>query len=151
MLLILTTLISLSYAENADAKNELRNGMWALEGWALGNISVGLTGSLQSTDPLQSSFHQMNAGWNVINAGLATGGLLSKKPMSAPTLKKIFLINAGLDLGYVLGGALLRQQGIKENDVQKIGWGNSIMLQGSFLFAFDGVMGWRMSRYPVTL
>ena len=28
-----------------------------------------------------------------------------------------------------------------------VGWGNSIAVQGSFLFVFDGIMGWKFQQY----
>ena len=58
----------------------------------------------------------------------------------------LFWINAALDVVYIAGGAVLRQQGIEKNNPQWIGWGDSIILQGGFLLVFDSVMGWRMQQ-----
>jgi len=88
----------------------------------------------------------MNAGWNVVNAGLASFALLDNKPIQPKKLAKIFWINAALDVLYIAGGVALRQQGLEKNNPQWVGWGDSIILQGGFLLTFDSLMGWRMQR-----
>jgi hypothetical protein len=95
-------------------------------------------------------FHQMNVIWNTINMGLAIPGYLkAKKANSSLTFsetirtqhqtEKIFLINSGLDIGYMAGGLLLRSSAktnVSKKD-QFNGYGNSLLLQGGFLFLFD--------------
>ena len=129
----------------ADPDIELKNGMWALNGWALGNMA-GFAGTMDMQDPQAQAFYQMNAGWNVVNAGLASAALLDTKPVKPKKMAQIFWINAALDVLYIAGGAVLRQQGMEKNNPQWIGWGDSIMLQGGFLLVFDSVMGWRMQQ-----
>ena len=134
---------ALSYA---TPEQELRQGMWALNGWALGNMLSSTPSTLYTQDRYTQSFHQMNLTWNVVNAGLASYSLLQNQPVEPQKMAKIFWINAGLDVLYIAGGLILRSQGIKQQNEQWIGWGDSIMIQGSFLFVFDGIMGWRMQK-----
>ena len=82
----------------ATPEQELRQGMWALNGWAMGNMISATPSALFAQDPYTQSFHQMNLAWNTVNAGLATYSLLSPKPVSPQKMAKIFWINAGLDI-----------------------------------------------------
>ncbi len=124
--------------------------MLVLGGWAAGNIILGLSlfpGSTGST----RQFHIMNAGWNAINLGLATFGYISAikaDPASYDLyqtlaenrkIQHLLLFNAGLDIGYMLGGAFLieRSKNTEKNTDLPRGFGQSIILQGAFLFAFD--------------
>ena len=129
----------------ANPQQEFRQGMWALNGWALGN-TTSLAGVMHD-DPQWSSFHQMNVGWNLVNAGLASYALANNKPIEPQKLEKIFWINSALDVVYVASGFWLRAEGQKRGNPQWIGWGESIMIQGGFLLVFDSVMGWRMGTY----
>ena len=61
----------------------------------------------------------MNAGWNVVNVGLASASLIRKKPVDTKKIKRVFFVNAGLDVGYVIGGILLSRNGSINNDPQQ--------------------------------
>lgn len=121
-----------------------------LGGYALANIAVGAVAAGQTSGEAKY-FHRMNVYWNLVNLGIAGAGLVSsrKKNTGSETLadavrqhenmKKILLLNTGLDVAYVVGGAYLRERGANHPDKadQLRGYGKSIMLQGGFLFAFD--------------
>ncbi len=124
--------------------------MMVLGGWAVANIATGaaLYGSASGEDRY---FHLMNVGWNVINLGLATFGYLGavksdpaafdllQSLQAQNRMEKILLFNAGLDVGYILGGVYLRERAKRDtkNPERLAGFGKSIILQGAFLFAFD--------------
>jgi hypothetical protein len=128
-------------------------GMYILGSWAIGNIAVGAYGWRNNEgDP--KYFSQMNLFWNAVNlaiAGFALHGSLSTDINSlcdsaiiSKHLKteKLFLINSGLDLGYIGAGYLMRHFSNNSRtraDMLK-GYGNSVMLQGSFLLVLDTVM-----------
>lgn len=127
-----------------------KTGMLVLGGWAVANIAGGLALSTQR-EGSEKYFHQMNAGWNIINLGIAGLGYLTALKVDPSSLslyesiqeqhkfQKILLLNAGLDVGYVLGGLYLTERSkntIKNPDRLK-GFGQAIMLQGAFLFVFD--------------
>ena len=124
----------------------LHRGMWVLQGWGLGNMATGIPIAITSKDPQTVAFFQMNAGWNVVNVGLASASLIRNKPVDTKKIKRIFFVNAGLDVGYVIAGILLSRKGDIDNEPQRIGYGNSIVLQGAFLLLFDAFMGWKMHK-----
>ncbi|GAB4044983.1 DUF6992 family protein [Spirosoma litoris] len=121
-----------------------------LGSFALANIAVGAIASGQTTGETKY-FHKMNVYWNLVNLGIAGAGLLAsrKRPSNGETIadavrkhenmKQILLVNAGLDVAYVIGGAYLRERAESHPDKadQLRGYGKSIMVQGGFLLAFD--------------
>ena len=50
------------------------------------------------------------------------------------------LFNAGLDVGYMATGAYLWERGIRKDSRGLKGYGQSLILQGGFLFTFDLIM-----------
>ncbi|MDG1481992.1 MAG: hypothetical protein P8R54_20545 [Myxococcota bacterium] len=140
-------LTALALGGEPSAERTLSAGMGTLNGWALANITTGSMLALQTDDPQQAAFHQMNAGWNTVNLALATTSLILDRPVAPQKVARMFWINTALDVGYMAGGLALRQRGLNLDEPRLVGWGESIFLQGSFLFVFDGVMGWKMQRY----
>ena len=123
--------------------------MLVLGGWAVTNIGVGLVGRANTTGSTRR-FHEMNAIWNVVNLGIAGFGYYSalREPAAGQALaamtadnnfQKILLFNAGLDVGYVLGGLYLTERARRPDaDTDRLkGYGRAVMLQGGFLLAFD--------------
>ncbi len=125
--------------------------MLVLGSWSAANLIY----SGASAGPAEGSnkyFHQMNMIWGGINITLATIGYLSAKNKDGlgfakslqkqSSLEKTFLFNAGLDIAYVAGGFYLKEKAyndFKNKDRYK-GYGKSIVLQGSALFLFDGIL-----------
>lgn len=135
---------------NQDRLNTDRKLMLTLGSWATVNM-VG-SGVAWATLPEGEAryFHQMNVMWNAVNLGLAIPGYIKARKTDlalsfSETLKaqnqteKVFLFNGALDVAYMTGGLLLREMG--ENDPAREqmfkGFGNSLLLQGGFLFIFD--------------
>jgi hypothetical protein len=57
------------------------------------------------------------------------------------SIRRILLFNAGLDVGYMATGLYLRERANRaENSERLRGYGNSLLLQGAFLFTFDLIM-----------
>lgn len=124
--------------------------MLTLGGWAVVNIGAGLA-LRGSSEGATREFHTMNALWNTVNLGIAGFGYYAatqSDPASwdlATSLgkhqnfQKILLFNAGLDVGYIMGGLYLTERAKRPdvNSDQLKGFGNSIMLQGAFLMVFD--------------
>ena len=122
----------------------------ALGSYALANIAVGAIAAGQTTGETKE-FHKMNVYWNLFNLGIAGAGLLGSRKRSADSetladavrqhenMKQILLVNAGLDVAYVVGGGYLRERANShpDNADQLRGYGKSVMLQGGFLLAFD--------------
>ena len=126
--------------------------MLVLGSWAVGNIALGSVMQAQ-TDGTTKAWHQMNAGWNLVNLGLATAGYVAalksdpsqlglyESVNAHHSIQKVFLFNGGLDVGYMLGGAYLIEKSKNTADTKKSdrlkGFGQSIVLQGAFLLVFD--------------
>ncbi|MEM8585172.1 MAG: hypothetical protein AAGF87_12920 [Bacteroidota bacterium] len=127
-----------------------RTAMLALGGWAVANIGIGL-GFSQSATGENRYFHQMNALWNTVNLAIAGFGYWSisgTDPASwdlatglakHQNFQKILLFNAGLDVGYILGGLYLQERSRRPdvNSDRLRGFGKAIVLQGGFLMVFD--------------
>ncbi len=138
----------LDYNQTRLKKQE--NAMKVLGSWAVGNIALGAA-LARNTSGSTKHFHQMNAGWNLINLAIAGAGWYSVSRIDPSSfdlytsiqeqhkLQKILLFNAGLDIGYIAGGTYLIERSKNANNQPERleGWGKSIILQGAFLFAFD--------------
>jgi hypothetical protein len=152
---ILLGAATFSHSQNMNEFNKERiqtdkRLMVGLGTWATTNFIVSGIGWATVPSGEAYYFHQMNVLWNTVNIGLAVPGYLKAKTANstlsfAETIRtqhkteKIFLINSGLDIGYMAGGLLLRsaaKTNINKRD-QFNGFGNSLLMQGGFLFVFD--------------
>ena len=124
--------------------------MLSLGTWAGANITAGTIGWATAQQPELKAFHQMNVMWNAVNLGLAIPGYLrARNTKAVQTLsqtlseqqktERIFLFNTGLDVAYITAGFLLRSMALNNQAKtdQLNGFGKGLILQGSFLFAFD--------------
>ena len=125
-------------------------GMAVLGGWAVSNILIGTIGMTRTGGSVRY-FHQMNAAWNTVNLAIAGFGYYGLKNQSpdlslAETIsefhsfEKILLFNAGLDVGYMALGAFLWERGLRKDSERLTGYGQSLILQGGFLFSFDVIL-----------
>jgi hypothetical protein len=124
--------------------------MITLGSWAIGNMAVnGLL--MRNAEDQKFYFYQMNTIWNAINLAIAGLGYYSVSKIQPESLTlagsveafhntgKILLFNAGLDLAYIVGGFYMneRSKNTDNNPERLAGYGNAVILQGAFLFAFD--------------
>ena len=136
------------YQSDFNKINE--NLMLGLGSYAIGNFAVSGAAYFASEDQATKHFHEMNMMWNTVNLGLAVPGYLkAKRGGKALTLEEmmkeqkktetIFLVNDVLDLGYIATGIWMRNEAVNQVDRADMfkGYGNSLILQGSFLLAFD--------------
>ena len=126
-----------------------QQGMTVLMGWAGANIASGAIGWGVTKDPRWRSLHQMNLGWGAINMGIALFGYFSAgaEPVSglgiaqtlqeSATIQKILWFNTALDVGYMAAGWALWERGLRTDSERFVGFGQSVIVQGAFLFAFD--------------
>lgn len=140
-------------AFNQKRKNINQAGMIILGSWAVGNIVLNpiLARNAQGSDKY---FHQMNVMWNMVNLAIAGFGFYSAFKESPELfsalqtieehrkIKKILLINAGLDVGYMLGGLyMMHRSKTATNRPERLkGFGQAVVLQGAFLFVFDLIL-----------
>lgn len=126
-----------------------KKSMLVLGGWSAANIITSAFATKTNNDEMHY-FHQMNVQWNSINLFLAALGYLGEglKKNDNPTLasvlkhqggtEKTYLLNLGLDVGYIAVGLYLteRSKSRKKPAVLK-GYGNAIMFQSAFLLLYD--------------
>ena len=128
------------------------NLMLSLGSYALANFAISGVAYFSSEDEYSKRYHEMNVMWNTVNMGLALPGYIKARrggqPMTRAEMLKaqkktesIFLINDVLDLGYIATGIWIREVAPNQLDQEDLfkGYGNSLILQGSFLLAFDAV------------
>jgi hypothetical protein len=112
--------------------------------WNIANLIAGVALMAGGRRGVGSQF----AGWAVINIGIAVFGdratqTRAQKPDAnspliregqATNLRRLLWINAGLDVLYMIGGALFA---LRAKTDQRRGVGVGIIIQGLFLFIFD--------------
>jgi hypothetical protein len=124
--------------------------LWA---WGLGSVAVGVSALLSRDQRIRQAGLQAIA-WGAIDAALAWFGRRSARakisrgaddgPQQARRFRTILLINAGLDIGYLAGGAALLR-GARGRD-ERVGMGVGILIQGLFLLIYDSVLAWMVGR-----
>lgn len=131
--------------------NKINEGlMVTLGSYAVSNFAISGAGYFLSEVESTRRFHEMNVMWNTVNLGLSVPGYLkarknaggfSQQEMRVQQRKteQVFLINTGLDMGYMVAGYYLRNDAENRGAQEALfrGYGNSLLLQGGFLFAFD--------------
>ena len=132
-----------------------QKAMITLGTWSVLNIASGFIIAGQTHGEAHYAW-QMNAYWNFINLGLSAAALLQgRHSMGQPAtldgnvnaqeaIGKLYAVNFGLDVAYMIGGFYLRERGNRETidshrDRFK-GYGTSLVVQGAFLFFMDGIM-----------
>lgn len=147
----------ISYPQSGNETEEVtlkkhtlnHNGMKVLTAWSIASIASG-AGYFVSHAAEEKYFYAMNAGWGFVNLAIALPGLRAKKPsyktkfellQNQTKTEKIFLANAMLDLTYITGGFLLKEMAKNQTNTSRkamwSGFGNSFILQGAGLLAFD--------------
>ena len=126
-------------------------GMATLTAWSVANIAGGLAGNFTSEGQLRY-FHQGNAAWNSVNLVLGVIGLVNagrsrnrvpdreRGRADARKSQLAYAINASLDVVYAGVGVSMGRLGTAHTQPRIAGYGQALVLQGSFLFAFDVAM-----------
>ncbi|GAC1357376.1 MAG: hypothetical protein NVS2B12_05560 [Ktedonobacteraceae bacterium] len=124
-----------------------------LLGWGLGSVLVGSVMQWITQD-FWKQFGLQALAWGAIDAALALFGIRSarkkerqyeQQELSRPdeekearTIRRILLINAGLDGLYILSGSWVIWRFQTRSDRQ--GMGAGILLQGAWLLVFDALL-----------
>ena len=134
----------------------LGRGLAVLAAWALLNL-VGSGYLLRRADRRHAPyyFHGMNVGWGLVNAALAFWGIWHLQPLAPAGLRLVdifqaqlanetlFLLNAGLDVAYVMTGCYLQARAAVPGMARPerlLGFGRALWVQGGFLLVFDAAM-----------
>ena len=123
-------------------------GMAILSFWSITNIYLWRKNKSQKTS-LKYYFWQMNGLWNIINliiaivasiiVGINITNFNTNDNLQSLQIK-IIAANILLDLIYVTIGLVLEIRGKKSTNLRLRGYGESIQLQGAFLFCFDSML-----------
>jgi hypothetical protein len=149
--------LSLAAQDNTEAfkvsSDINRTGMVILGSWALANFAYGGYDWATNTGN-RKYFGQMNVMWNVVNLSIAGFALYQNYTADYSSLTpesmlkehhqtmNLYLLNAGLDVLYAAGGWYLIHASAKNSKYTNMlkGYGQSVILQASFLFTFDIAM-----------
>ena len=119
-----------------------------LFGWNVINLAIGIVLG-RNTDALWRGIGSQAVGWSIINFAIALlGGRATRKRAAKPdavqteilatesrNLRRLLWINAGLDVGYMLGGWWYSNREVARPFRRGMGLG--IIIQGALLFVFD--------------
>lgn len=116
--------------------------------WSLVSVLVGVA-LLLAGDPWWRGFGVQALVWGGIDAAIAVGGIASARrgarrgagvtgadAREARKLRRLLLVNGGLDLLYIAAGLILAGP-IAAGDPFLVGNGWGIVVQGAFLLVFD--------------
>lgn len=152
----LASAADLSAAELADLQQRhldvQQGGMTVLLGWSAANIAGGAVGAALADRPRTRAFWLGTAGWNVVNAAIATSAFATlparrRDPLDesglrrqTDTFERTILLNVGLDVAYLAGSGWIGERGRHTGDERLKGLGNAVLVQGGFLLVFDSVL-----------
>ena len=110
-----------------------------LGGWAAGSVLLG-AGCFMSRRT--RGFGRQTLVWGLVDGAIAYAGVRSrarKGPTDPARLRRVLLVNAGLDVGYLATGIRLARSRRWRGD------GQAIAVQGAFLLMVDSVAVWALS------
>jgi len=104
---------------------------------ALGRGAAGsvAAGALLSVPRATRGFGRQMLAWGAVDGAIALLGSrrrAEKGPTEPGRLRRVLLVNAGLDVGYLAAGAWLVRDGRWRGD------GAAVLVQGAFLLLLDG-------------
>jgi hypothetical protein len=109
--------------------------------WAflsMGAAIAGLYFPAKANTECWRGFWFMNAIWGLIDGLIGWANLLTG-PVEMEFLRKILMVNSGLDLAYITTGVILAT---RQKPLLK-GFGWAVLIQGLFLLIFDlSFLGW---------
>jgi len=124
----------------------------ALTAWSLGSLAAGALVLAGRPGERGTGFARQCLAWGAVD--LAVAGLSLRRPAPVPeaqaaaSLRRLLLLNGGLDVGYVTAGLLLwRARRLRGRD--STGDGAGVAVQGAFLLLLDTVNAWRLRTTPV--
>lgn len=109
-----------------------------LGGWAVGSV---LVGAALSAHPRTRGFGRQTAAWGAVDGAIAYVGVRGRQrkgPTDPERLRKVLLLNAGLDVGYLALGARMRRTERWRGD------GLAVLVQGAFLLVLDTTAATRL-------
>jgi len=112
----------------SDAEAQLTR---VLGGWAAASVAVG---AALAARPVTRGFGRQTAAWGAVDGAIAFVGSRRRArrgPTDPARLRRVLLVNAALDVGYLAAGAWLVRDGRWRGD------GQAVVVQGAFLLLLD--------------
>ncbi|WP_380165418.1 DUF6992 family protein [Jannaschia sp. R86511] len=113
-----------------------------LVGWSLASVAGGAALGARQLGPRASGFARQAVAWGAVDLAIAAAGAVGgRKPVrdrsgETASLRRLLLLNAALDVGYVAAGAALVRAGtVRGRD--SVGDGAGVVVQGLFLLVLD--------------
>ena len=107
--------------------------------WAVGSMALG---AALTAAPQTRGFGRQTAAWGAVDGVIALVG--RRRQAAGPTdparLRRVLLVNAGLDVGYLAAGAALVRRSRWPGD------GLAVLVQGGFLLWLDATGARRLAR-----
>ncbi|MEI4270225.1 hypothetical protein TEK04_00675 [Klenkia sp. LSe6-5] len=107
-----------------------------LGAWAAGSVIVG---AALPTSPRLRGFGRQTAAWGAVDGAIAAVGTRNRRrrgPTDPARLRRVLVVNAVLDVGYVAAGLVLLRGTPWTTDRWR-GDGAAVVVQGTFLLALD--------------
>ncbi|MFO0888899.1 MAG: hypothetical protein U0790_07085 [Isosphaeraceae bacterium] len=105
--------------------------------WALASLGLAVLGLARPCTDRRRAFWLMTGLWGLVDGAIAWYALV-RPPPEVGALATVLGLNIGLDILYLLAGALLARR--SEPRLQGFGW--AVIVQGLFLLGFDVVFFW---------
>ena len=121
----------------ADVEQRL---VQVLGGWAAASVAAGV---VLWASPQTRGFGRQTLAWGAVDGAIAYVGARRRAARGATDparLRRVLLLNAALDVGYVAAGAELVRRGRWPGD------GTAIVVQGLFLLALDSAAARALGR-----
>lgn len=125
--------------------------------WAGLSVAAGIALLALTADPWWHGIGVEAVAWGAIDAAIAAAGLVSARRgrsraagdpeaagREARKLRRLLLVNAGLDVGYIVAGLAVAGP-VANGDPFVAGNGWGVVIQGAFLLGFDA---WHARRVP---
>mgnify|MGYP001189057653 CR=1 FL=1 len=157
LILLICILPVILFGQEQNVDQTVRNGSIVLGSWSVINMATAAI-AVKDADGSNMYFHQMNGYWNTVNGALSAYSLITpllvknktkglSEVETAKRFRKIFLINAGLDVSYMAAGGYLSYSSKTNNIARFEGYGSSLLIQGGFLMVYDLWMAHRMKKW----
>ena len=172
LLLVFISITFLSLTTSGQADSTLlkekfyrvqQQSLFMLSGWSVLNIGISplISSNLRNPTNQIDHFHRTNFYWNFLNLGIAgfshysvlkksqENWTVSELATQKQKAQKAISVNMGLDLLYVLGGYALKYASNRNENLDAAAYhgnGNSLILQGGYLFLYDAIFVLRLNK-----
>jgi hypothetical protein len=136
-----------------DPHGDVRALTRTVGGFGLASLLVGAAVAAAGRSEPARAFGLQTAAWGAVDLGIAalSAARSRMEPPDPARLRRILLVNAGLDLGYVAAGAHLARRGStlggRLTPPAARGHGAAVVVQGLGLLAIDLAFAQRIGRH----